>query len=64
MKNNKNKRSSHPVMFFIYLSVLLIVASGIASALNMQVTYETLTTIVGEVDSQTVGNRGVSDGCK
>ena len=55
MKNSKNKRSSHPVMFFIYLSVLLIVLSGIASALNMQVTYETLTTIVGEVDSQTVG---------
>lgn len=50
----KLKRSSHPVMFFIYLSLLVVVISGIASVLNMQVTYDKLTTIAGEVESTTV----------
>lgn len=50
----KLKRSSHPVMFFIYLSLLVIVVSGIASALNFQVTYDKLTTIAGEVESTTI----------
>lgn len=48
------KRSSHPVMFFIYLSIFVIIASGIASLLNFQVTYDKLTTIAGEVESTTV----------
>lgn len=50
----KNKRSSHPVMFFIYMIILVILASGIANALNFQVTYDKLTTIAGEVESTTV----------
>lgn len=50
----KLKRSSHPVMFFIYLSILVVIASAIASTLNMQVTYDRLTTIAGEVESSTV----------
>lgn len=50
----KLKRSSHPVMFFIYLSLLVIIVSGIASALNFQVTYDKLTTIAGEVESTTI----------
>ncbi len=54
IKDKKVKRSSHPVMFFIYVSVLIILISGIASALNFQVTYDKLTTIAGEVDSITV----------
>lgn len=54
IKDKKSKRSSHPVMFFIYVSVLTILISGIASALNFQVTYDKLTTIAGEVDSVTV----------
>ncbi len=54
MKSKLIKRSSHPVMFFVYLSLLFIVISGIASALNFQVTYEGLTTIAGEVESKTV----------
>ena len=54
MKNRKRKRSSHPVMFFIYISLFIIVISGIASALNFQVTYDKLTTIAGEVDSTTI----------
>lgn len=49
----KLKRSSHPVMFFIYMSLLVVVISGIASALNMQVTYDKLTTIAGEAESTT-----------
>ena len=49
----KMKRSSHPVMFFIYMSLLVVVLSGIANALNMQVTYDKLTTIAGEVESTT-----------
>lgn len=52
--NKKNRRSSHPVMFFIYMSILIILISGIASALNVQVTYDKLTTIAGEVESTTV----------
>lgn len=51
---DKLKRSSHPVMFFIYLSLLVVIISGIANALNFQVTYDKLTTIAGEVDSTTV----------
>ena len=51
----KLKRSSHPVMFFIYMSLLVVVLSGIANALNFQVTYDKLTTIAGEVDRVTVG---------
>lgn len=54
INTKKNKRSSHPVMFFIYLSVLVILISGIANALNFQVTYDKLTTIAGEVDNVTV----------
>ncbi len=50
----KLKRSSHPVMFFIYMSLLVIVISGIANALNFQVTYDKLTTIAGEVESTTI----------
>lgn len=50
----KLKRSSHPVMFFIYLSLLVIIVSGIANALNFQVTYDKLTTIAGEVESTTI----------
>lgn len=50
----KLKRSSHPVMFFIYLSLLVIIVSGIASTLNFQVTYDKLTTIAGEVESTTI----------
>lgn len=53
IKNKKIKRSSHPVMFFIYVSLLVIVLSGILSALNIQVTYDKLTTIIGEVESTT-----------
>lgn len=53
MKDNKLKKSSHPVMFFIYLSLFFIVLSGIANALNMQVTYDKLTTIAGEVETTT-----------
>lgn len=54
MKDKKIKRSSHPVMFFIYLSLLVIVVSGILDALNVQVTYDKLTTIAGEVESTTM----------
>lgn len=54
MKGNKIIKSSHPVMFFVYLSLIFIVLSGILSALNMQVTYDKLTTIAGEVESTTV----------
>lgn len=50
----KLKRSSHPVMFFIYLSILVVIISAIASTLNMQVTYDRLTTIAGEVESTTI----------
>lgn len=50
----KLKRSSHPVMFFIYMSLLVVIVSGIANALNFQVTYDKLTTIAGEVESTTV----------
>lgn len=53
VKEKKVKRSSHPVMFFIYMSILVIIVSGIASALNFQVTYDRLTTIAGEVESTT-----------
>lgn len=53
-KTDKIKRSSHPVMFFIYLSLLVILISGITSALNLQVTYDKLTTILGEAESNTV----------
>ena len=49
----KLKRSSHPVMFFIYMSLLVVIVSAIASALNFQVTYDQLTTIAGEVESKT-----------
>lgn len=51
---DKLKRSSHPVMFFIYMSLFVIIISGIANALNFQVTYDKLTTIAGEVDKTTV----------
>lgn len=54
IKDKKGKRSSHPVMFFIYMWLLIIIVSGIASALNVQVTYDKLTTIAGEVESTTV----------
>ncbi len=50
----KFKKSSHPVMFFIYMLLLVIVISGIANALNLQATYDKLTTIAGEVESSTV----------
>lgn len=53
MNKKRNKRSSHPVMFFIYLIIIVVVASGIASALNFQVTYDKLTTIAGEVETTT-----------
>lgn len=54
IKNKKSKRSSHPVMFFIYMSILVILVSGIANALNFQVTYDELTTIAGEVNTKTI----------
>lgn len=54
IKPKKIKHSSHPVMFFIYLSLLVIIASGILNALNYQATYDKLTTIAGEVESVTV----------
>lgn len=54
IKDKKGRRSSHPVMFFIYMLILVILASGILSALNVQVTYDKLTTIAGEVESTTV----------
>lgn len=54
IKKQNLKRSSHPVMFFIYLSVLTLLISGIAGALNVQTTYDKLTTIAGEVESLTV----------
>ena len=54
INTKKLRRSSHPVMFFIYMSLLVIIISGIANALNMQVTYDKLTTIAGEVESTTV----------
>lgn len=54
INTKKLRRSSHPVMFFIYMSLLVIILSGIANALNMQVTYDKLTTIAGEVESTTV----------
>ena len=54
MKLKKIKRSSHPVMFFLYLSIFVIILSGILDALNIQVTYDKLTTIAGEVESTTV----------
>ena len=54
MKGKKTKRSSHPVMFFIYLLLLVMIASGILDALNVQVTYDKLTTIAGEVESTTI----------
>ena len=53
-KGKKMKRSSHPVMFFIYMSLLTVILSGVASALNFQVTYDQLTTIAGEVETTTV----------
>lgn len=53
IKDKKIKRSSHPVMFFIYISLLVIILSGLLSALNIQVTYNKLTTIIGEVESTT-----------
>ena len=53
IKDKKIKRSSHPVMFFIYVSLLVIILSGILSALNVQITYDKLTTIIGEVESTT-----------
>lgn len=52
--NRKKTRSSHPVMYFIYLSLLVILLSAIANGLNFQVTYDKLTTIAGEVESTTV----------
>ena len=54
INTKKLRRSSHPVMFFIYLSLLVVLVSGIASALNMQTTYDKLTTIAGEVETTTV----------
>ncbi len=54
MKNKKSKKSFHPVMFFIYLSIVVILLSGILDALNVQVTYDKLTTIAGEVESTTI----------
>lgn len=54
IKNKKVKRSSHPVMFFIYMSLFVIIISGIANALNFQVTYDKLTTIAGEVETTTI----------
>lgn len=54
IKDKKIKRSSHPVMFFIYVSVFVILISAITNALNFQVTYDKLTTIAGEVDKATM----------
>ena len=54
IKDKKIKRSSHPVMFFVYLSLLVVILSAIANALNFQVTYDKLTTIIGEVESTTI----------
>ena len=54
IRPKKIKHSSHPVMFFIYLSLLVIIASGILNALNYQATYDKLTTISGEVEAITV----------
>lgn len=54
INTKKLKRSSHPVMFFIYMSLLVVIVSGIANTLNFQVTYDKLTTIAGEVESTTV----------
>ena len=54
IRPKKIKHSSHPVMFFIYLSILIIIASGILNALNYQSTYDKLTTISGEVEAITV----------
>ena len=55
MAKNKNKRRSfHPVMFYVYLCIVVIIISGIASALNFQVTYDKLTLIAGEVSSTTI----------
>lgn len=54
MKTKKIIKSSHPVMYFIYLSIIFIVLSAILSAINMQATYDTLTTVAGEVESTTV----------
>lgn len=54
IKEKKMKRSSHPVMFFIYMSLLVVVISGVFSALNFQVTYDKLTTIAGEVETTTI----------
>ena len=51
---DKLKKSSHPVMYFIYMSIFAVIVSGIASALNFQVTYDKLTTIAGEVEKTTV----------
>lgn len=54
INTKKLRRSSHPVMFFIYLSLLVVVVSGIADLLNLQTTYDKLTTIAGEVETTTV----------
>lgn len=54
INTKKLKRSSHPVMFFIYLSIFVVIISAIANTLNLQVTYDRLTTIAGEVESTTV----------
>ena len=54
MAKKKKTRSSHPMMFYIYLTILVIIVSAIASALNFQVTYDKLTLIAGEVSSTTV----------
>lgn len=54
IKDKKGRKSSHPVMFFIYMWLLVIIISGIASALNIQTTYDKLTTIAGEVESTTI----------
>ena len=50
----KIKKSSHPVMYFIYLSIFVIFISAIAEWFHMQVTYDKLTTIAGEVESTTI----------
>ena len=62
----KLRRSSHPVMFFIYLSLLVVVLSGMANALNFQVTYDKLTTIasVGEKTTIAVNSLLSLDGIK
>lgn len=54
IKDKKIKRSSHPVMFFIYVSVFAVLISAITNTLNFQVTYDKLTTIAGEVDKATM----------